>query len=156
MNAGRWTPGSSGRRWTWGSREPRRRASGSAPGRCTPAARPDPTTGARAVPIYQTTSFVFEDALDAPTLFALQKFGNIYSRIANPTVAAFEERMASLEGGLGAVATSSGQAAELLVFIGLAGAGDHLVASSRLYGGTRTLLDVTLRRLGDRHHLRRP
>ena len=118
--------------------------------------RPDPTTGARAVPIYQTTSFVFEDALDASTLFALQKFGNIYSRIANPTVAAFEERMASLEGGLGAVATSSGQAAELLVFIGLAGAGDHLVASSRLYGGTRTLLDVTLRRLGDRDHVRRP
>jgi O-acetylhomoserine (thiol)-lyase len=110
--------------------------------------RPDATTGARAVPIYQTTSFVFEDALDASTLFALQKFGNIYSRIANPTVAVFEERMASLEGGLGAVATSSGQAAELLVFISLAGAGDHLVASSRLYGGTRTLLDVTLRRLG--------
>ena len=110
--------------------------------------RPDPATGARAVPIYQTTSFVFEDALDAQTLFALQKFGNIYSRIANPTVAVFEERMASLEGGLGAVATSSGQAAELLVFIGLAGAGEHLVASSRLYGGTRTLLDVTLRRLG--------
>jgi O-acetylhomoserine (thiol)-lyase len=110
--------------------------------------RPDPTTGARAVPIYQTTSFVFEDALDASSLFALQKYGNIYSRIANPTVAAFEERMASLEGGLGALATSSGQAAELLVFIALAGAGDHLVASSRLYGGTRTLLDVTLRRLG--------
>ena len=110
--------------------------------------RPDPTTGARAVPIYQTTSFVFEDALDASTLFALQKFGNIYSRIGNPTVAAFEERMASLEGGLGAVATSSGQSAELLVFIALAGAGDHVVASSRLYGGTRTLLDVTLRRLG--------
>ena len=65
---------------------------------------PDPTTGARAVPIYQTTSFVFEDAADAATLFALQKFGNIYSRIGNPTVAAFEERMASLEGGLGAVA----------------------------------------------------
>jgi O-acetylhomoserine (thiol)-lyase len=110
--------------------------------------RPDPTTGARAVPIYQTTSFVFEDTLDASSLFALQKFGNIYSRIANPTVAAFEERMASLEGGLGAVATSSGQAAELLVFIALAGTGDHIVASSRLYGGTRTLLDVTLRRLG--------
>jgi O-acetylhomoserine (thiol)-lyase len=110
--------------------------------------RPDPTTGARAVPIYQTTSFVFEDALDASSLFALQKFGNIYSRIANPTVAAFEERVASLEGGLGAIGTSSGQAAELLVFIALAGAGDHIVASSRLYGGTRTLLDVTLRRLG--------
>ncbi len=110
--------------------------------------RPDPTTGARAVPIYQTTSFVFEDTADAADLFALQKYGNIYSRIANPTVAAFEERMASLEGGIGAVATSSGQAAELLVFTTLAGAGDHLVASSALYGGTYTLLDVSLRRLG--------
>ncbi len=109
---------------------------------------PDPTTGARAVPIYQTTSFVFEDATEAATLFALQKYGNIYSRIANPTVAAFEERMASLEGGLGAVATASGQAAEFLTFACLAGAGDHLVASARLYGGTRTLLDVTLRRFG--------
>jgi O-acetylhomoserine (thiol)-lyase len=111
-------------------------------------ARPDPTTGARAVPIYQTTSFVFEDAADAADLFALRKYGNIYSRIANPTVAAFEERMASLEGGIGAVATSSGQAAELLTFTTLAGAGDHLVASAALYGGTHTLLDVSLRRLG--------
>ena len=93
--------------------------------------RPDPTTGARAVPIYQTTSFVFEDAADAADLFALQKYGNIYSRIANPTVAAFEERMASLEGGIGAVATASGQAAELLTFVALAGAGDHIVASAR-------------------------
>jgi O-acetylhomoserine (thiol)-lyase len=110
--------------------------------------RPDPTTGARAVPIYQTTAFVFEDAADAADLFALQKYGNIYSRIGNPTVAAFEERMASLEGGIGAVATASGQAAEMLVFTGLAGAGDHIVASAALYGGTRTLLDVSLRRLG--------
>jgi O-acetylhomoserine (thiol)-lyase len=110
--------------------------------------QPDPATGARAVPIYQTTSFVFEDATDASTLFALQKFGNIYSRIANPTVAAFEERMASLEGGLGAMGTASGQAAEFLTFACLAGAGDHLVASARLYGGTRTLLEVTLRRFG--------
>ena len=78
--------------------------------------RPDPATGARAVPIYQTTSFVFEDTAEAATLFALQKFGNIYSRIANPTVAAFEERMASLEGGLGAVAAASGQGAEFLTF----------------------------------------
>lgn len=111
-------------------------------------ARPDATTGSRAVPIYQTTSFVFEDAADAADLFALQKFGNIYSRIANPTVAAFEERMASLEGGIGAVATASGQAAEFLTAIALAGAGDHVVASSGLYGGTYTLFDVTLRRLG--------
>jgi O-acetylhomoserine (thiol)-lyase len=110
--------------------------------------RPDPATGARAVPIYQTTSFVFEDAADAADLFALQKYGNIYSRIANPTVAAFEERMANLEGGIGAVATSSGQAAELLLFTSLAGAGDHIVASAALYGGTYTLLDVSLRRLG--------
>jgi O-acetylhomoserine (thiol)-lyase len=110
--------------------------------------RPDAATGARAVPIYQTTSFVFEDAADAADLFALQKYGNIYSRIANPTVAAFEERMASLEGGIGAVATSSGQGAELLVFTSLAGAGDHIVSSAALYGGTHTLLDVSLRRLG--------
>ena len=110
--------------------------------------RPDASTGARAVPIYQTSSFVFEDAADAADLFALQKYGNIYSRIANPTVAAFEERMASLEGGIGAVATSSGQGAELLVFTALAGAGDHIVASAALYGGTHTLLDVSLRRLG--------
>jgi O-acetylhomoserine (thiol)-lyase len=110
--------------------------------------RPDPTTGARAVPIYQTTSFVFESAEEAATLFALQSYGNIYSRIANPTVAAFEERVASLEGGLGAVAAASGQAAELLTFAALAGAGDHIVASARLYGGTRTLLEVTLGRFG--------
>ncbi len=109
---------------------------------------PDQTTGARAVPIYQTTSFVFEDSADAADLFALQKFGNIYSRIANPTVASFEERVASLEGAIGGVATSSGQAAELLTFTALANAGDHLVASAQLYGGTRTLLDVSLRRLG--------
>ena len=110
--------------------------------------RPDATTGARSVPIYQTTSFVFEDAADAADLFALQKYGNIYTRIANPTIAAFEERMASLEGGIGAVATSSGMAAELLTFTSLAGAGDHIVASAALYGGTHTLLDVSLRRLG--------
>ena len=111
-------------------------------------AGPDPTTGARAVPIYQTTAFVFEDSADAADLFALQKFGNIYTRITNPTVASFEERMASLEGAIGGVATSSGQAAELLTFTALAGAGDHIVASAQLYGGTRTLLDVSLRRLG--------
>ena len=110
--------------------------------------RPDPATGARAVPIYQTTSFVFEDTADAADLFALQKYGNVYSRIANPTVAAFEERMASLEGGIGAVATSSGQAAEFLSAIALARAGDHIVSSAALYGGTHTLFDVTLGRLG--------
>lgn len=110
--------------------------------------QPDAATGARAVPIYQSTSFVFEDAQDAADLFALQKFGTIYSRISNPTVAAFEERMASLERGIGSVATSSGQAAEFLTITALAGSGDHVVAASSLYGGTYTLLDVTLRRLG--------
>ena len=111
-------------------------------------ARPDPTTGARAVPIYQSTSFVFEDTQDAADLFALQKYGTIYSRISNPTVNAFEERMASLEGGIGAVATSSGQAAEFITAAGLCDAGDHIVSSSSLYGGTVTQFDVTLRRLG--------
>ncbi len=110
--------------------------------------RPDPETGARQVPIYQTTSFVFEDVQDAADLFALQKYGNIYSRLGNPTVAAFEERVASLEGGIGAVATGSGQAASTMVVTALADAGDHVVASSALYGGTFVLLDVTLRRLG--------
>jgi O-acetylhomoserine (thiol)-lyase len=109
---------------------------------------PDAATGARAVPIYQTTSFVFSDTADAANLFALQKYGNIYSRIANPTVAALEERLASLEGAIGAVATSSGQAAEFLTFATLAGAGDHIVAAAALYGGTITQLDVTLRRFG--------
>ena len=109
---------------------------------------PDAEHGARAVPIYQTTSFVFKDADDAANLFALQKYGNIYSRIGNPTVAAFEERIASLEGGIGAVATASGMSAEFLVFAALAQAGDHIVASAQLYGGTVTQLDVTLRRFG--------
>jgi O-acetylhomoserine (thiol)-lyase len=111
-------------------------------------AAPDPTTGARAGPIYQTTSFVFEDTADAASLFALQKYGVIYSRIANPTVAALEERLASLDGGLGAVATASGQAAEFLTFACLAGSGDEIVAAAGLYGGTVTQLDVTLRRFG--------
>ena len=110
--------------------------------------QPDPQTGARALPIYQSSAFVFENTEDAGNLFALQKYGNIYSRIGNPTVAAFEEKIASLEGGLGAVATSSGQAAQFLTFAALAGSGDHVVASSHLYGGTLTQLDVTLRRFG--------
>ncbi|GGM35556.1 O-acetylhomoserine aminocarboxypropyltransferase/cysteine synthase family protein [Promicromonospora citrea] len=109
---------------------------------------PDAATGARAVPIYQTTSFVFQDTDDAANLFALQKYGNIYSRIGNPTVAALEERLASLEGGIGAVATASGMSAEFITFAALAGAGDHVVASAQLYGGTVTQLDVTLRRFG--------
>ncbi len=109
---------------------------------------PDSATGARAVPIYASTSFVFESADDAANLFALQKYGNVYSRLANPTVAAFEERMASLEGGIGAVATASGMSAEFITLAALAGAGDHVVSTSQLYGGTLTLLDVTLRRFG--------
>lgn len=109
---------------------------------------PDAATGARAVPIYQTTSFVFDDAADAGSLFALQKYGNIYSRIGNPTVAALEERLASLEGGIGAVATASGMSAEFITFAALVAAGDHVVAGAQLYGGTVTQLDVTLRRFG--------
>ncbi len=111
-------------------------------------APPDPTTGARALPIYQSTSFVFDDTQDAADLFALQKYGTIYSRISNPTVAAFEERVASLEGGIGAVATASGQAAEFLTVTSLCDSGDHVVASAALYGGTVTQFDITLRRLG--------
>jgi O-acetylhomoserine (thiol)-lyase len=110
--------------------------------------RPDPETGARAMPIYATTSYVFEDAQHAADLFALQNFGNIYTRIGNPTTAAFEERMASLEGGLGAVATASGQAAQLIAILTLAQQGDEVVASQSLYGGTFTQFDVTLRRMG--------
>ncbi|WP_166878549.1 MULTISPECIES: O-acetylhomoserine aminocarboxypropyltransferase/cysteine synthase family protein [unclassified Salinibacterium] len=109
---------------------------------------PDPVTGARALPIYQTSAFVFDDTKDAAARFALQKYGNIYSRVANPTVAAFEERIASLEGGLGAVATASGLSAQFVTFASLAGAGDHIVASASLYGGSVTQLDVTLRRFG--------
>jgi len=109
---------------------------------------PDPAVGARAVPIYQSTSFVFSDTSDAANLFALQKYGSIYSRIGNPTVSAFEERVAALEGGIGAVATASGMSAEFITFASLAGAGDHIVAAGGLYGGTVTQLDVTLRRFG--------
>ncbi|MGH1526076.1 O-acetylhomoserine aminocarboxypropyltransferase/cysteine synthase family protein [Leifsonia sp. L25] len=109
---------------------------------------PDPVTGARALPIYQTSAFVFDDTADAAARFALQKYGNIYSRLENPTVAAFEERVASLEGGIGAVATASGLSAQYITFASLAGAGDHIVASANLYGGSITQLDVTLRRFG--------
>jgi O-acetylhomoserine (thiol)-lyase len=110
--------------------------------------RPDPHTGARAVPIFQTSSYVFEDTDDAADLFALQKYGMIYSRIGNPTTSAFEERMASLEGGIGAVAASSGHAAEFLAITNLAGSGDHIVASASLYGGSITQFSVTLKRFG--------
>jgi O-acetylhomoserine (thiol)-lyase len=110
--------------------------------------RPDPATGARAVPIYQTTSYVFEDSAHAAALFALQQFGNIYTRIMNPTTAVLEERMASLEGGVGALAVSSGQAAQFLTVSSLCQAGDDLVSSSTLYGGTYTQFDVSFRRIG--------
>src|SRR5215471_15729434 len=110
--------------------------------------RPDKETGARAVPIYQTTSYVFEDSDHAAALFALQRFGNIYTRIMNPTTAVFEERIASLEGGVGALAVASGQAAQLVALTSLLQAGDEIVAASTLYGGTYTQFDVSLRRMG--------
>src|SRR5690348_7610138 len=118
--------------------------------------RPDPTTGARAMPIYQTTSYVFEDSDHAAALFALQRFGNIYTRIMNPTTAVFEERVASLEGGIGALAVASGQSAQFLALTSLMEAGDEMVAASTLYGGTYTQLDVTFRRFGIKVHFVEP
>jgi O-acetylhomoserine (thiol)-lyase len=109
---------------------------------------PDPVTGARAVPIYQTTSFVFEDTEHAAHLFALNKFGNIYTRISNPTTAAFEERVASLEGGVGALAAASGQAAQLVAIATLLQAGDEMVSSNTLYGGTYNQFALTFKRFG--------
>lgn len=109
---------------------------------------PDPATGARAAPIYQTTSFVFDSADHAASLFNLQTFGNVYSRISNPTVAVFEERMAALENGRAALATATGQAAEVVAILTLARGGDHIVSASTLYGGTHTLLGVNLAKLG--------
>ena len=108
----------------------------------------DATTKSRAVPIYQTTSFVFEDTQEGAELFALQKAGNIYIRITNPTTSAFEERIAALEGGVGALATASGMAALTYTILGLAHAGDHVVAASTIYGGTFNLLKETLPRYG--------
>lgn len=108
----------------------------------------DATTKSRAVPIYQTTSFVFDDTQEGAELFALQKAGNIYTRITNPTTSAFEERIAALEGGVGALATASGMAAITYTILGLAYAGDHVVAASTIYGGTFNLLKETLPRYG--------
>ena len=110
--------------------------------------RVDPTTGARAVPIHQTTSYVFEDAQHAADLFDLNRFGNIYTRIMNPTTAVFEERVASLEGGVGALATASGLAAQAVAFMTLLNAGDHIVSSANLYGGSHNQLAITLARFG--------
>jgi O-acetylhomoserine (thiol)-lyase len=110
--------------------------------------RPDAETGARAVPIYQTTSYVFDDTAQAAALFNLQRFGNIYTRIMNPTTAALEERVASLERGVGALAVGSGQAAQFIALAGLLETGDEIVAAKTLYGGTYTQFDVSFRRFG--------
>ncbi|MFH1847244.1 MAG: O-acetylhomoserine aminocarboxypropyltransferase/cysteine synthase family protein [Candidatus Omnitrophota bacterium] len=109
---------------------------------------PDPATGASAVPVYQTASYVFKNTQDAADLFALKKKGNIYSRLTNPTVEVFEKRIAELEGGTAAVAVSSGQAAISLAILNLASGGDEIVSSSSLYGGTYTLFNYTLRKFG--------
>ena len=110
--------------------------------------RVDPVTGARAVPIYQTVAYVFEDATHAADLFDLNRFGNIYTRIMNPTTAVFEERVASLEGGVGALATASGLAAQAMAVMTLLESGDEIVASTNLYGGTHNQMAITLRRFG--------
>src|SRR3954451_11299452 len=109
---------------------------------------PDPATGARAVPVYQTTSYVFRDTEHAASLFNMERAGHVYSRISNPTVAVLEERIAALEGGVGAIATASGQAALHLAVATLMGAGAHVVASNSLYGGSHNLLGYTLKRFG--------
>src|SRR5258708_1564966 len=109
---------------------------------------PDPATGSRAVPIYQTTSYVFRDTEHAASLFNMERAGHVYSRISNPTVAVLEERMAALEGGVGAIATASGQAALHLALATLIDAGSHIVASGSLYGGSHNLLAYTLKRFG--------
>ncbi len=109
---------------------------------------PDPVTGARALPIYQTTSYQFNSTEHAANLFGLKEFGNIYTRIMNPTTAVFEERIAALEGGVAALATSSGQAAQFLTIATIAGAGDNIVSTSYLYGGTYNQFKVTFPRLG--------
>src|SRR2546422_7818948 len=109
---------------------------------------PDPATGSRAVPIYQTTSYVFRDTEHAASLFNMERAGHVYSRISNPTNAVLEERVAALEGGVGAIATASGQAALHLAVATIAGAGSHLVASRALYGGSHNLLSYTLPRFG--------
>ena len=110
--------------------------------------RVDPETGSRAVPIHQTAAYVFEDSEHAADLFDVNRFGNIYTRLMNPTTAVFEERMASLEGGVGALATASGLAAQMVAITTLLEAGDHIVASRHLYGGSHNQLAISLRRFG--------
>ena len=109
---------------------------------------PDPTTGSRAVPIYQTTSYVFRNSEHAANLFALKESGNIYTRIMNPTSDVFEQRMAILEGGVGALAVASGSAAITYAIMNIAEAGDEIISASTLYGGTYNLLSATLPRYG--------
>ncbi len=109
---------------------------------------PDPTTGSRAVPIYQSTSYVFKDSAHAASLFALQEFGNVYTRIMNPTTDVLEQRCASLENGIAGLATASGQAAQLIALTSLMGIGDEMVSASTLYGGTYTQFDVSFRKIG--------
>src|SRR6266508_3607468 len=110
--------------------------------------QPDPTTGARAVPIYQTTSYQFKSTEHAANLFALQEFGNIYTRIMNPTTDVLEKRIAALEGGVAGLAMASGQAAETLTILTLARAGDEIISTTSLYGGTYNLFHHTLPRMG--------
>ena len=110
--------------------------------------QPDPATGARATPIYQTSSFVFRDTEQAAALFNAERAGHVYSRITNPTNAVLEERISALEGGVGAIVTASGQAAMHLAIATICGAGDHIVASRSLYGGSHNLLSYTLPRFG--------
>ena len=109
---------------------------------------PDAATGSRAVPIYQTTSYVFDSPDHAASLFNLQTFGNVYSRLSNPTVAVLEERIAAIENGRAAVAVSSGMAAQMIALLNICEAGDEIVAARTLYGGTHTQLDVNFRKLG--------
>jgi len=109
---------------------------------------PDKQTGSRALPLYQTTSYVFDSADHAASLFNLSTFGNVYTRLSNPTTAVFEERVAALEGGRAAVATASGQAAEMVAFLNIVQSGDHIVSSTKLYGGTVTMLSVNFAKLG--------
>jgi O-acetylhomoserine (thiol)-lyase len=114
--------------------------------------KPDPTTGSRAVPLYQTTSYQFRDTEHAANLFGLREFGNIYTRIMNPTTDVFEQRLAALEGGVGALATASGQFAETLAILTIADSGDEIISTAALYGGTYTLFSQSLKRLGIKVH----
>ena len=112
---------------------------------------PEPSFGSRAVPVYQTTSYVFETVDDAAALFNIEKGGHIYSRMTNPTVAVLEQRIAALEGGVGAICTASGMSALFVTFVSLCSAGDHIVSASQIYGSTATLLRHTLKTVSYTH-----